>query len=83
MESTSVGSQTTVTSKMADCRPPWGVGPPRTKRRCGTVVKQGVLTSLHVLGAAIGVPNLASAEPCEVNVLLIVDSIELMAEILG
>ena len=40
------------------------------------VVKQ----VLHVLEAAIGGPNLASAGPCEVRVLLVIDSVELTAE---
>ena len=47
------------------------------------VVKQEVSPPFHVLGAAIGVPNLALAGPREVSVLLVVDSVELMVEILG
>ena len=47
------------------------------------MVAKQVLLSLRVLGAAIGVPNLAPAGPCEVSAPLAVDSIELTAEFLG
>ena len=71
-----VWSPVTIASRMAACHLPWGVRWSRTKEGCGMVVKQ----VLHVLEAAIGVPNLASAGPCEVRVLLVVDSVELTAE---
>ena len=82
-EITSVQNPATVASRMAvGRRSRWGVGWSRTKEGCGMVVKQEVSPSLYVFGMALGYTNLASAGPCEVSVLLVVDNVELTAEIL-
>jgi len=78
-----VGVQVTVFSMMAARRSLWGVGWSRTTGECGMVVTKDMRPSLHVLGAAIGVPNVASAGSFQVCVcvLPIVISVELKVEI--
>lgn len=61
----------------------WGVGWSCIERECGMVVTKDMRSSMHILAAAIDVPNRASAGRCQVSVLLIVVSVELMVEILG